>query len=144
MLRLSTPPRIAPSVYTEANRKPSLYPCSAAQHNEIERHNAARVKQSAEAFKLLPIPLTNLMGRLWITQGLLISLRSFLFLSFFFPHLFSSLLFFYVLHFSKHTQVSKQRIALFPLERHLIISCVVLQQVSRLLLSSLYHTSFLQ
>lgn len=31
---------------------------------KIERHNAARVKQSAEAFKLLPIPLTNLMGRL--------------------------------------------------------------------------------
>lgn len=61
--RLSAPPRIALSVYTEANRKPGLYPGTAAQHNEIERHNAARVKQSAEAFKLLPIPLTNLMVR---------------------------------------------------------------------------------
>jgi len=51
-------------VYTEANRKPGLYPHTAAQHNGIERHNAARVKQSVEAFKLLPIPLTNLMERL--------------------------------------------------------------------------------
>lgn len=60
----SSPPRITRSVYTEANRKPGLYPCTAAQHNGIERHNAAQVKQSAEAFKLLPIPLTNLMERL--------------------------------------------------------------------------------
>lgn len=79
--RLSTPPCIALSVYTEANRKASLYPCTATENNEIERHNAAWVKQSAEAFKLPPIPLTNLMGRLWITQGPLISLLSFLFLS---------------------------------------------------------------
>lgn len=53
-------PSITLSVYTEANRKANLYPHSAPQHNGILGHNAAPVKQSAEAFKLFPIPLTNL------------------------------------------------------------------------------------
>lgn len=52
------------SVYAQANRRPALYPHTPAQHNGIERHNAAVVKQSVGAVKLLPIPLTNLMERL--------------------------------------------------------------------------------
>lgn len=57
-------PSVMLSVYIEANKEAGLPSHTAAQHNGIERHNAVQVKQSAEAFKLLPIPLTNLMERL--------------------------------------------------------------------------------
>lgn len=54
------PPSAALSVYTEANRTAGLHPRTAPRHNGILGHNAAPVKHSTEAFKLPPIPLTNL------------------------------------------------------------------------------------